>query len=104
VVRALKKRGIDREKRRQALRRQPTGEKRGVLFRYADVEVASGMRLGEMRKAGPARHCRRDGDDLLIGLRKFRQCLANDFRIGRSRCRSSLAALDLVFAEAVKLD
>ena len=55
-----------------------------------------------MRKPCPARHRCRDGDELLIGLRKFRQCLANDFRIRRRRCRSSLTALDLVFAETVK--
>ncbi len=60
------------------------------------------MRLGEMRKAGPARHRRRDGDELLIGVREFRQCLANDFRIRGRRRRRSLAAFDLVFAEAVK--
>ena len=60
------------------------------------------MRLGEMRKARPARHRRRDGDELLIGFREFRQCLANDFRIGRRRRRRGLAALDLVFAETVK--
>ena len=55
-----------------------------------------------MRKARPARHRRRNGDELLIGVREFRQCLANDFRIGGRRRRRSLAALDLVFAEAVK--
>jgi len=74
-----------------------------MLFRNADVEVASRVRLGEMRKARPARHRRRDGDELLIGVREFRQCLANDFRIGGRRRRRSLAAFDLVFAEAVNL-
>ena len=102
VVGALEKRGIDRKKRRHPLRRQPAGKKRGVLFGDADVEVAGRMRLGKMRKSCPARHRRRDGDELLIGLREFRQRLADDFRIGWSRSRSSLTALDLVFAEAVK--
>src|SRR6478735_7762274 len=59
--------------------------------------------LTHMRKARPAGHRRRDGDDLLIGVSEFRQRLANNFRIGGRRRRCSLAAFDLVFAETVKL-
>ena len=60
------------------------------------------MRLGEMREAGAARHGRGDGNKLLVALRKFRERLADDLGIGRRRRRRRLAALDLVFAEAVK--
>ena len=55
-----------------------------------------------MRKPGPTRHCRRDGDDLLVGVREFGQGLANDLRIGRRRRGRSFAAFDLVFAETVE--
>ncbi len=55
-----------------------------------------------MREPGSARHCCGDRDDLLIGLGKFRERLADDFGISRRRRRRGFAALDLVFAEAVK--
>ena len=79
VVGALEKRGINRKERLQTLRRQPAGEKRGVLFGDADVEIAAGMGFGEMRKAGSARHRGGDGNDLLIRLCKFGERLADDF-------------------------
>ena len=44
VVGALEKSRVNREKRLQSLRRQPTGKERGVFFRDADIEVAVGMR------------------------------------------------------------
>ena len=55
-----------------------------------------------MRQAGAARHRRSDRDDLLVCVGKFRERLADDLRIGRRRRRRGLAALDLVFAEAVE--
>src|SRR5439155_7543362 len=85
-----------------SLRCQPAGEKRGMLLRDTDIEIAAGMRLGEMRKAGTARHCGGDGNDLLIRLCKFGERFADNFRIRRRRRWRSLAALDLVFAETVE--
>ena len=79
VVGALHEGGINREKGFQSLRRETAGKKRRVLFRDADIEVTSRVRLGKMRQTGPARHRRRDGNDLLIGLRKFRERLSDDF-------------------------
>src|SRR5947199_10053611 len=73
-----------------------------MLLRETDIEIAPWMRLGEMRKAGPARHCGGDGNDLLICLRKFGERFADNFRIRRRRRWRSLAALDLVFAETVE--
>jgi hypothetical protein len=102
IVGTLKERGIDREKRRHALRGQSAREECGVLFGDADVKVTSWMRFGEMREAGSAGHRGRDRDELLIVLREFRERLANDFRIGRRRRWSGLAGFELVFAEAVK--
>ena len=49
VVSALEKCGVDREKRRQSLRRDATGEKRRVFFRNSDIKVARRMRFREMR-------------------------------------------------------
>src|SRR5438067_10943893 len=51
VVSALEKCRVNREKRLQSLRRQTTGEERGVFFRNANGEVASGS--GPRKKSGP---------------------------------------------------
>ena len=61
------------------------------------------MRLGKMREAGPARHRRRDRDDLLVGFREFRERFTDNFRIGRRWRWRGLAGLQFVFAESVKL-
>src|SRR6266404_444709 len=102
VVSALEERGVDRQKRFQALRGESTSEERGMFFGDSDIEIPIGMSFGEMSEAGAAWHRRRDRNNLSIRVRKFRKRLAYDFRIGWRGCRRGLAALDLVFAEAVK--
>src|SRR5205814_3726518 len=60
------------------------------------------MRLGEMREASPARHCRGDRNKLLVALRKFRQCLTDNLGIGWRWRRRGLASLQFVFAKPMK--
>ena len=48
VVSALEKCGIDRQKRRQSLRRDPACEKCRVFLRNPDIEITRRMRLREM--------------------------------------------------------
>src|SRR5215472_9568363 len=102
VVGALKKCGVNRKERLQPLCGQSASKERGVLFSYADIEVATGMRLLKMRETGAARHRRCYCYKLLICLREFRQRLADDFRISGRRRRRGLATLDLIFAETVE--
>src|SRR5262249_61940617 len=90
-------------KRMKSLSGKAAGKKCGVLFRDADIEVATWMCLLKMREPGAAWHRRCDRNKLLVCLCKFRERLAENFRIGRRRGRRSFAALDLVFAESVKL-
>src|SRR5215468_6582078 len=103
VVGTLEKRGVNGQERLQSLRGEATREKRRVLLRDTNIEVAARMRLGEMRKPGPAGHRRCDCDKLLICLGKFREGLAENFRVGGRWCRRGLAALNLIFAETMEL-
>src|SRR5438105_2574282 len=73
-----------------------------MFFRNADIEIAFGMRLGEVTQTGAARHGRGNGDDLLIRIGEAGQSLADNFGIGRSRRGGRLSRLWFVFAEAVK--
>ena len=66
VVGALEKSRINREERLQSLCRQAAGKQRGVLLRDANVVIAIGMRCLEKSEPGPARHRRRDGNDLFV--------------------------------------
>src|SRR5581483_5845760 len=102
VVSALKKGGVNRKERSHPLRRQPAGKQGRMFLRDSDVEITVRMRFLKMPKTGSARHRRRDRDQLLIVIGKLSQRFANDLRIGWRRCRRGLAALDLVFAEAVE--
>ena len=79
VIGALEEGGVNREERLQPLRGNTASKKRGVFFRDAYIEIASRMRFLKMRQSGSARHRRRDCDDLLVGLRKFCERLADDF-------------------------
>src|SRR5207244_9925871 len=60
------------------------------------------MRFRKMRKAGATRHRGSDRDQLLIVIGEFRQRLADDLGIGWRWRRGGLAAVDLVFAKAMK--
>ena len=103
VVRTLEKSGVNREERLQTLCSQAARKKRRVFFGDADIEITARVRLRKMRKPGAAWHRGCNGDQLLICLREFRQCLSKNFRICRGGRRRGLAALDLIFSEAVEL-
>jgi len=72
-VSALEKCGVDREKRRQSLRRDATGEKaRRVLLQFRR-RIARRMGFREMRINRCRWHRCIDRDYLLIVVGKFRQ-------------------------------
>src|SRR5438067_5806478 len=95
VVSALEKCRVNREKRLQSLRRQTTGEERGVFFRNANVEVAVGMRRLKKSETGATRHGRGDGHDIFIGIGELCQRFADGFRVSRRRRRRRLACPSL---------
>ena len=103
VVGALHERRVNCQKRFQALRRQAAGEKRGMFFGNADIEITSGMLCLEKSEPCPARHRASDRDDLLICVGEFCEGLADNLRISGCRRRRGFAALDFVFSETVKL-
>src|ERR1019366_6061778 len=55
-----------------------------------------------MSEAGAARNGGGDRDNFVVCVREFRECLADNFGIGRRRRRGGFTALNLVFAEPVK--
>ena len=62
VVGALHEGRVNREERLETLRRQASGEQRGVLLGDADIEVPVRVRFREMRQPRAARHRAGDGD------------------------------------------
>ena len=102
VVGALHEGGINREKRFQTLGGQTAGEKRGMLFGDADIEVTIGMGLGEVPQAGAAGHGGGNGHDLLIRIGEPGQRFADDLGIGGRGRGRGLTRLRLVLAQPVE--
>ena len=76
-----------------AFSREPGREGDAVLLGNADVEGALGKCLLEKVDAGARRHCRGDGDDLVVLARFLDQALAENLLIGgRGRLRLDLRA------------
>src|SRR5262245_46500855 len=66
VIRALQERRIDRGKRLESLGGETACKGYRVLLGDAHIEAAIGKFLPEQIEAGARRHCRGDGDDLVI--------------------------------------
>jgi hypothetical protein len=99
VVGALEEGRIDGAERPISLRGQPRREGDGVLLRNSHVEGPLRMRSGEFIHAGAGRHCSGDRTDLGVGIREFRQRLAENVLVGRR----TAAALRLLAGDDVEL-
>ena len=88
VIRTLQERGVDRDYRLDAARREASRERDRMPLRNADIEGAHRMRLRDDTDAGAARHCRGDGHDVGLLLHQVGKALAEHCGVAGVRRRS----------------